>query len=140
MGQPWRALSLISGSPWGVGSKRRPGRETARDRSPGPLQGHPDHTGGCPWPLSPSEAVTGVPALCKPRDRTFGITKARWAEHTRVFLFIPGFAGGEFCLKAPSMHGHPGKVRKMGNPHFTTLTLQKDHPPPQLKVPFCALT
>ena len=66
--QPWRALSLIPGGPWGVGSKKRPGRKPARDRSPGPLQGHPARTGGCPWPLPPPEAVTGVCALCKPRD------------------------------------------------------------------------
>ena len=58
--------------------------------------------------------------------------QARWAGHSKVFLFIPGFSGGEFCLKAPSMRGHPGKEWKTGNPHFTnrSFTLQKDPPAP----------
>lgn len=60
-----------------------------------------------------------------PRQDTWnyrrGVSRASGA-----LLFTPGLPGGEFCLKAHLMHGHPGKVWGMGRPllhkqilHFT---------------------
>ena len=132
MVQPWRTLSLIPGGPWGVGSKRRPGREPARDRSPRATPGAP-----CPhrWVslAPPLLRLLQVSLLYANPETEHLELQARWAGHSKVFLFIPGFSGGEFCLKAPSMRGHPGKERKTGNPHFTnrSFTLQKDPPPAQ---------
>lgn len=140
LGEPF---SPIPGGPWGVGSKRRPGREAARDRWPRPLQGHPARTGRCPWPLSTSEAVIGGPALCKPPNRTFRITGEGWAWHRRVFLFISGLTEGEFYLKAHPMRGHLSEVGRTGKPLLCKQILHVTKRPPAptpFKIPFCALT
>ncbi|XP_014636400.1 PREDICTED: coiled-coil domain-containing protein 33 isoform X1 [Ceratotherium simum simum] len=58
---------------------------------------------------------------------------------TGLLLFIPGLSGGEFCLKAHLMHGHPGKVWGPGKPllHKQILHLTRRLP---VKIPFCTLT
>ena len=134
--QPWRTLSLIPGGPWGVGSKRRPGREPARDRSPGPLQGTLPAQVGVPGPSLLLTLLQASLLYANPETKHLEF-QARWAGHSKVFLFIPGFTGGEFCLKAPSMRGHPGKEQKTGNPYFTnrSFTLQKDPPRPSSRFP-----
>lgn len=85
-----------------------------------------------PWPHSTFE----VAALCKPKDRTFELQKRGGPGHKRVFLFIPGLTGGEFCLKAYLMHVHPGKVLETREPLLHRFfTSQKDS---QFKIPFYA--
>lgn len=82
---------------------------------------------GAPGPrnaltLLTSKAAAGAPALCKPKDRTFGITEVGWAGAQGSFPFIPGLTGSGFCLKAPLVHGHPGKEQETGG----TLASQTD--------------
>lgn len=130
--QPWRALSLISrwtlGS-WEQGDLAESLQET---EAPGHSGAPCPHRWVCPWPLPLLPRLLQVSVLYANPETEHLELQARWAGHSKVFLFIPGFAGGEFLFEEPSMCGHPGKVRKTGNPHFTSgsFTLQKDPPPP----------
>lgn len=109
---------------WQRDCKRQMAQATPRAQRPRPHRwvSQPQK---CPSP-APSPRLLPAPLLyANPKTRHWNYRRGVGREPRRALLFIPGLAGGEFCLKAHLMHGHPGKVRGQGSPCFPSLHFTK---------------